>query len=86
MEDNDKGLKNRAPMKTDQRIVTLSPILDSWKGKQFAHNPAFAGEVPANNIGLVPEHDEVPDRQFHQRFSSGKTRLRVGKTGGVKEL
>ena len=88
MQDNDKGLKNRAPLKTDERIVMLSPALDSWKGKQYAHMPALAGEVPANNIGLAPQHEEVFDRQFHGRFSSDRTRRRVGKSesGNSKTL
>ncbi len=87
MEDNHKGLTNRAPMKTDQRVVLLSPALDSWKGKQFAHNPAFAGEVPANNLGLCPEHDEVSDTEFHgRRYGTDRTRRSVEKTGGVKKL
>jgi len=64
MEDNRHGLKNRAPFKTDQRFVTLSPIIDSYDGMQYAHNPAFAGDIPADNIGLCPEHEEVPDATF----------------------
>ena len=87
MEDNHKGLSNRAPMKTDQRVVLLSPGIDSWKGKQYAHNPPLAGELPANNIGLCPDGSEAPDRQFHgPRYGTNKTRRPVTKTGGVKEL
>jgi len=86
VEDNSKGLHNRAPMKTDQRVVLLSPSIDSWKGRQFGHMPALAGEVPANNIGLVPEHNEVPARTFRDFPEGRKSRYGVGKTGGVKEL
>lgn len=77
MQDDEKGLVNHPPFKTDQRVVTLSPILDSWKGKQFAHNPAFAGELPANNIGLVPDGvGEIPDKEFRKFPERGR---KVGK-------
>ena len=86
MEDHYDGLTNRAPMKKDQRVVLLSPSIDSWKGKQFGHTPMLAGEVPANNIGLCPEHDEVPDETFREFPESNKSRRGIRKTGGVKEL
>lgn len=79
MKDDPKGLENRAPFETDERVVTLSPIIDSWKGKQYAHNPAFAGDVPADNLNLLNGAGEIPDKQFHREFpESGH---RVGKKG-----
>jgi hypothetical protein len=65
MEDNQHGLKNRAPMKTDQRVVLLSPQNESYNGPQYDHNPVRAGEVPGDPAGFFPDGtDEVPDKTF----------------------
>jgi hypothetical protein len=65
MEDNRRGLRNRSPFQTNQRVVTLSPILESYDGPQYENSPAFAGEVPADNLGFFPEGTaEVPDSEF----------------------
>lgn len=81
MQDNHQGDEKVVPFKTDRRFVTLSPIIDSWKGKQFEHNPAFAGEEPANNIGLLPDSGEVPDKQFRKFPESGRVVGKGGKKG-----
>ena len=68
MEDNQHGLKNRAPMKTDQRVVLLSPQNESYDGPQYDHNPVTAGKVPKDPAGYFPKGtDEVPDEQFRAR-------------------
>jgi hypothetical protein len=64
MEDNDRGLKNRAPFMTGRRFVTLSPVIDSYSGMQFDNNPALAGDLPANHAGFAPDGEEVPDSEF----------------------
>lgn len=65
MEDNRKGLKNKAPMMTSERVVVLSPGNESYDGPQYAYSPATSGEVPKDNIGFFPKGtEEVPDNEF----------------------
>jgi hypothetical protein len=66
MEDNQHGLKDRAPMKTDQRVVLLSPSNESYDGPQYDHNPVSAGGVPRDPVGYFPEGTEVSDSTFRQ--------------------
>ena len=82
MQDDFKGLVNRAPFKTDQRFVTLSPTIDSWKGKQYAHNPAFAGETPTDNLDFLPGGTEgATDEEFHEFPEAGRVVGKGGKKG-----
>lgn len=65
MEDTRSGLKNKAPMKTDQRVVMLTPCNESYDGPQYGETPASAGGVPKDNLGFFPKGtDEVPDSEF----------------------
>lgn len=65
MQDNRKGLKNRAPFEESERFALLSPQNESYDGPQYAHNPVSAGEVPSDPAGYFPEgHNEVPDSKF----------------------
>jgi len=70
MEDNQHGLRNRAPMKTDQRVVLLAPQNESYAGPQYDHNPVSAGGVPADPLGYFPEGSTVPDREFQGQWPS----------------
>lgn len=63
MEDNRDGLKNRVPFQTDQRVATLSPILDTYAGPQYGYG-AFDGRVPDDPCGLAPSGEEVSDDEF----------------------
>lgn len=62
MEDNREGLKNRSPFQTNQRVSTLSPILESWAGPQYEYGP-FSGVVPEDPLGIA-DGAEVPDDIF----------------------
>lgn len=66
MEDTRQGLKNEAPMKTDQRVVMLTPCNESYDGPQYAYSPATSGEVPKDNLGIFSMGGtaEVPDPEF----------------------
>ncbi len=64
MQDNEHGLKNRAPFKDDQRFVLLAPQNESYAGPQYDHNPVSAGEVPADPLGYFPYGTEVSDSDF----------------------
>jgi hypothetical protein len=65
VEDNRKGLKNRAPMSTSQRVVMLGPGNESYDGPQYAYSPPTSGEVPRDNLGFFPQGtEEVPDKAF----------------------
>lgn len=65
MEDTRKGLKNRAPMSTSQRVVMLSPGNESYDGPQYQWCPAAEGDVPSDNLGFFPQGtEEVPDKTF----------------------
>jgi hypothetical protein len=66
VEDNEHGLKNRAPMKEDQRFVLLAPQNESYSGPQYDHNPVSAGEVPADPLGYFSQGTEVSDKVFRQ--------------------
>jgi hypothetical protein len=61
--------RNQLP-KDARRVTVLSPILQSNRGNETAHNPAFAGTLPADNIGLVGGGNsmgrEVPDAEFRK--------------------
>jgi hypothetical protein len=65
MQDNEHGLRNRAPMKEDQRVVLLSPQNESYAGPQYDHNPVTAGGVPEDPLGYFPEGTTVPDSEFY---------------------
>ena len=62
MEDTRDGRKKVVPFQTNQRVATLSPILDTYAGPQYGYG-AFNGEVPADNLGLVTG-GEVEDSEF----------------------
>lgn len=64
MEDNSKGLKNRTPFQENQRVSTLSPIVESWAGPQYGYG-AFDGRVPEDPAGFVTG-GEVDDETFRQ--------------------
>lgn len=71
MFDNQSGsLKNRAPMKTDQRFVLLSPSNESYAGPQYDSNPVSAGEVPPDPLGYNTG-GETPDSEFRSWPESG---------------
>ena len=75
MQDNDKGLRNKAPMAPSQRVVTLSPILEAMHGPQYDYNDALAGEVPKDNLGFFPQGtSEVDDEVFHKDFPESTDR------------
>jgi len=63
MQDDNRGLRRRSPYQPSQRVTTLSPILESYKGPQDKYGP-MNGELPANNIGLAPEPAETGDEKF----------------------
>lgn len=66
MQDDLKGLRRRSPYQPSQRVTTLSPLLESYKGPQDQYGPMDA-EQPLNLIGLVPEgsdNRDVPDDKF----------------------
>ena len=65
MEDTRTRQKNKAPMKTDQRVVVLSPINESYHGPQYDYSPPTRGDVPKDNLGFFPDGtSEVPDEEF----------------------
>jgi hypothetical protein len=65
VEDTRKGLKNKAPMMTNKRVVTLTPCNESYNGPQYGFCPAADGEVPADNLGFFKfGTEEVPDSEF----------------------
>lgn len=57
MEDNDKGLKGRAPMSPEQEVVTLSPIVDTIDGMTYRYG-SFDGSVPGDPLGYAEGHDD----------------------------
>lgn len=76
MQENEHGLKHRAPQKQDQRFITLSPAYESYDGPQYDHNPVTAGELPGDPAGFFPRgHDEIKDKIFRSRSENrGKKR------------
>jgi hypothetical protein len=67
MEDDAKGLKNKAPFAPDHRFALLSPTIESVHGPQTRFNPPLAGEVPADPHGFFSQGgtEEVPTNEFH---------------------
>lgn len=65
MEDNKAGLKNRTPFQTNQRVSFLSPCVDTWAGPQYTYGPFDNSQLPANECGLAPDHEEVGDEAWH---------------------
>jgi hypothetical protein len=57
MEDNEKGLKGKAPMCPEQEVVTLSPILDTVDGMRYRYG-SFDGSVPSDPLGYAAGHDD----------------------------
>jgi hypothetical protein len=67
MQDNEHGLKNRAPMKESERFVLLAPQNESYAGPQYDHNPVSAGGVPTDPLGFFPlGTSETPDSKFRK--------------------
>ena len=67
MQDNEHGLRNRAPFKEDQRVVLLAPQNESYAGPQYDHNPVSAGDVPPDPLGFFPGGTgETPDSRFRK--------------------
>jgi hypothetical protein len=53
-------------MKTDQRVVMLTPCNESYDGPQYSGTPAEAGDVPKDNLGIFSMGGtaEVSDSEF----------------------
>ena len=70
--------RNQLP-KDGRTVTVLSPILQSARGNETSHNPAFSGALPADNIGLVGGNNsmgrEVPDSQF-RKFPESREKRR----------
>lgn len=57
MEDDQNGLKGRAPMCPECEVVTLSPSLDTVEGMAYRYG-SFDGSVPNDPLGYAKGHDD----------------------------
>jgi len=53
LEDDADGLINKSPYCPDQRVTILSSVVEGEHGPQCDVYPAFAGEVPEDNLGYL---------------------------------
>ena len=72
MQDDQHGLKDRAPFKDDQRFVLLAPQNESYAGPQYDHNPVSAGGVPEDPLGFFPEGTSTEDEVFRTWPEEGR--------------
>jgi len=77
MQDDQNGLRRRSPYEPSQRVTTLSPLLESYKGPQDKYGPLDA-ELPLNNIGLIADNNETSDERFRSWPEDQETRALRG--------
>lgn len=56
-EAREDSMKCHSPMDMGREFFTLSPIVESVRGSEIASSPAFAGEVPKDNLGILDEEE-----------------------------